>query len=86
MIECLFIDKELGKVVRKYVSALIEEGRISPKQDLVVTDDEEYRVKMSEQRVLLLTDKRDPSSSVCSLTLPCRREALAEAILHCLTS
>jgi|MTBAKSStandDraft_2_1061841.scaffolds.fasta_scaffold00477_61 hypothetical protein len=86
MIECVFKDKKLGKVIRKYLSALAEEGRFPTEAELTVTDDEAFLDEKSRRRVLFLTDRTEQGSFSPSLSLPCRREALAHAILRCLTS
>ena len=86
MIELVFRDKMLGKMVHKYVSALEEEGRFPRKGELIVTDDEILFHENRGKRVLLMTDKADPATFSPRVVLPCRREDLAEAILHCLTS
>lgn len=86
MIECVFNDRKLGKVVRKYLSALAEEGRLSMEEDLIVTDDEALAAQRGDKKLLFLTDQAEQPSCISSVSLPCRREALADAILRCLTS
>jgi len=79
-------DDRLKRMMKRYVTALVEEGRIPRDAAFVICDDPRKGLSHGEKTLLVITDSAEGSRKNGVLSLPCRREALAEAITHRLTS